>query len=50
MSGNLGQALNLIKDNKRSSEDSEHPVIYFIDDDMIRAPQLRDDYEFPYLH
>ena len=38
MSGNLGQALSLINDNKRSVVDADHPTLYFIDDDMIRAP------------
>lgn len=26
------------------------PVLYFLDDDLLRAPRLRADYSFPYLH
>ena len=49
MSGTLSQALSFMKDNKNSMNDAARPTLYFIDDDMIRAPELRNDYELPYL-
>lgn len=31
-------------------QDAKHNALYFIDDDLIRGSELRNDYEFPYLH
>lgn len=50
MSGSMGSALNLMRENHMSSRDPVRPILYFIDDDLLRGPQLRNDYEFPYLH
>lgn len=49
MSGSLGQALNLIRNNKVSAVDAQHPTLVFIDD-LLRGSNLRNDYEFPPLH
>jgi len=48
--GDLDYSLKLIKENHISSKDESKPTLYFLDDDLLRAPELRQDYEFPYLH
>jgi hypothetical protein len=57
----LEKALKLIANNTESSivphvadgfvlQSSDWPRIHYLDDDLLRAPRLRSDYSFPYLH
>lgn len=53
----LEKALTFIENNNVTSKarivDTDKiikPTIYFLDDDLLRAPRLRSDYNFPYLH
>lgn len=47
--GSLDYSLELISNNSITSGGSQ-PALHFLDEDLIRAPSLRHDYEFPYLH
>lgn len=53
----LEKALEKIEENKETGGTAKmidgnllQPSIYFLDDDLLRAPRLRGDYEFPLLH
>lgn len=50
VSGTLNNALTSIKNNDKSIADTNRPTLYFIDDEVLRGSNLRNDYEFPYLH
>jgi hypothetical protein len=39
--GDLDYSLKLIKENPISSKDEKKPALYFLDDDLLRAPNLR---------
>lgn len=60
-SHSLGESIDLIQSNANSSRHQEavenaidvagdRSFLYFLYDDMLRAPELRPDYDFPPLH
>lgn len=49
VSGTMAQALTSVKNNPQNGKQTR-PMIAFIDDEVLRAPDLRNDYEFSYLH
>ncbi len=53
--GRLQDSIEKIKNNSHTSvwvegEPPKRLNLYYLDDDLLRAPSLRQDYQFPYLH